>query len=137
MSENNEKVIKRIARLLAVTFLYSGSPNLVDRIANALSKEAVAKALYDAQRIVQVGFGKNEIKSYTKQDEKGKKYNIIQITVDNNNYEVRGSLPMEQDIEKFLSIIEKDIYYARKAGALAMSIVIRNVSREKVAQQVR
>ena len=134
MSENNEKVIRRIARLLAVTFLYSGSPTLVDRIANALSKEAVAKALYDAQRIVQVGFGKNEIVSHTKQDEKGKKYTIIQIA---NNYEVRGSLPTEQDIEKFLSMIEKDIYYARKAGALAMSIVTRNVSRGEVAQQVR
>ncbi|MEM3951514.1 MAG: type I-A CRISPR-associated protein Csa5, partial [Saccharolobus sp.] len=41
VKEEKEGIIGRVANLLAVGFLYSESPTLLDRFANALSKEAV------------------------------------------------------------------------------------------------
>ncbi|WP_016731904.1 type I-A CRISPR-associated protein Csa5 [Saccharolobus islandicus] len=115
-----EGIVRRIANLFATTYLYSESPTLVDRFANALSKEAVAKVLYDAQRIVQMGLDRDEIKSDIVKI-KDKDYPAIVIKKE-NSVQIVGYLPTDQDVEDFLSLIEKDVYYARKAGALAMSI---------------
>ncbi|AAK41676.1 type I-A CRISPR-associated protein Csa5 [Saccharolobus solfataricus] len=133
MAQKSEKenIIGRIANLLAVGFLYSESPTLVDRFANALSKEAVTKVLYDVQRIVQMGIDRSEIatttitiqgKDYPAQ---GKDYPAVNVNSSGAKYTVVGYLPTSQDIEDFLRMIEEDVYYARKAGALAMSIANR------------
>lgn len=120
-----EGIVRRIANLFATTYLYSESPTLVDRFANALSKEAVTKVLYDAQRIVQMGLDREEIKSDIVKI-KEKDYPAIVITKEKEkSVQIIGYLPTDQDVEDFLSLIEKDIYYARKAGALAMSIANR------------
>ncbi|AEE94623.1 CRISPR-associated protein, Csa5 [Acidianus hospitalis W1] len=123
--EKIEGIVRRIANLFATTYLYSESSMLVDRFANALSKEAVAKVLYDAQRIVQMGLDRDEIKSDIVKI-KEKDYPAIVITKEKEkSVQIIGYLPTDQDVEDFLSLIEKDVYYARKAGALAMSIANR------------
>ncbi len=120
-----EGIIKRIANLLAVGLFYGESPTLVDRFANALSKEAVAKVLYDVERIVQMGRQRREINEISI-NIKSKDLPAISVTSSVGKYQVIGYLPTTQDIEDFLGLIERDVYYARKAGALAMSIAIEN-----------
>jgi len=68
VKEEKEGIIVRVANLLAVGFLYSESPTLVDRFANALSKEAVTKVLYDVQRIVQMGIDRGELVEHDNYD---------------------------------------------------------------------
>jgi len=120
---DEDKIIRRVSNLLATAFLYSDSPTLIDRFANALSKEAVTKVLYDVQRVVEVGIDNNEIRNTKPEKGEG---NMIEIVKEEEGkkkviYKVFGYLPTDQDIENFLGMIEKDVYYARKAGALAMS----------------
>lgn len=122
--DQKEQILKRIANMFATVFIYSESPTLLDRFANALSKEAVSKVVYDAERIVQMGLDRKDITLGTAKIE-DKEYPAIIIKAENKSYTVIGSLPSDKDVEDFLSLIEKDIYYARKAGALAMSIVTR------------
>lgn len=122
--EEKEQVLKRIANMFATVFIYSESPTLLDRFANALSKEAVSKVIYDAERIVQMGLDRKEITLGSTKIE-DKEYPAILIRLENQTFPIIGSLPSDKDVEDFLSLIEKDIYYARKAGALAMSIVTR------------
>lgn len=110
--------------MFATVFIYSESPTLLDRFANALSKEAVSKVIYDAERIVQMGLDRKEITLGSTKIE-DKEYPAILIRLENQTFPIIGSLPSDKDVEDFLSLIEKDIYYARKAGALAMSIVTR------------
>ncbi|QXJ28867.1 CRISPR-associated protein, Csa5 family [Saccharolobus shibatae B12] len=124
VKEEKEGIIGRVANLLAVGFLYSESPTLLDRFANALSKEAVTKVLYDVQRIVQMGIDRSEIVSTTTTIQ-GKEYPAVNVTSSEGKYTIVGYLPTNQDIEDFLRMIEEDVYYARKAGALAMSIANR------------
>jgi len=42
---------------LAVASIYARSPTLLDRISNALSKEAAVKVIGDCERIVRTGQG--------------------------------------------------------------------------------
>jgi len=120
---DEDKIIRRVSNLLATAFLYSDSPTLIDRFANALSKEAVTKVLYDVQRVVEVGIDNNEIRNTKPEKGEGNMIEIVKEEEGNKKviYKVFGYLPTDQDIENFLGMIEKDVYYARKAGALAMS----------------
>nr|WP_221290567.1 type I-A CRISPR-associated protein Csa5 [Stygiolobus caldivivus] len=128
-----EGVLKRVANMLASVFVYSGSPTYVDRFANALSKEAVARVLYESQRVLQIGITNGEVKTgnaevtgravkATDKKEGENVYPAIIIRREDKQYAIIGFLPTDKDIEDFISLIEKDIYYARKAGALAMSV---------------
>ncbi len=114
----DEGILKRIANLLAVSSLYTDSPTLVDRITNALSKEAITKVLNDSQRIIESGISKGDIFRSKKDD-----HPIISIKGEPNMLSIYGYLPTTSDIENFLLEVEKDIYNARKAGAIAMSII--------------
>lgn len=120
---DEDKIIRRVSNLLATAFLYSDSPTLIDRFANALSKEAVTKVLYDVQRVVEVGIDNKEIRNTKPEKGEGNMIEIVKEEEGNKKvtYKVFGYLPTDQDIENFLGMIEKDVYYARKAGALAMS----------------
>lgn len=128
--EETEGVIKRMANLLAVVTIYSGSPTYVDRLANALSKEAVSRVVYEALRVLRVGIYNGEVTTGTikvKTKEGEAEYPAITVKVkekegQEKHYNVIGYLPTDTDVEKFMSLVEKDIYYSRKAGALAMSI---------------
>ena len=130
MSEQQHKVeeknvLRKIANLMAVSYLYDGSVTLLDRMSNALSKDIAIKALYDAERIVETGIRNQEIilfaKSANDEDEgKEKKYIIVKSA--DKSYIIYGSLPTGLDIEEFFSLLDKNIRYARKAGALAIGI---------------
>ena len=131
--EDIEGVIRRVANLLATVVVYTESPTYVDRFANALSKEAVSKVLYESQRVLQVGISDGEITTgkveaskeglkVTEKKEGENVYPAIIVKKKEGSKVLVGYLPTDKDIEDFLSLIEKDIYYARKAGALAMSI---------------
>ena len=127
--ERKETIVRKIANLFAALYLYDESPTLLDRLANALSKEAVAKVLYDAQRVVQMGLRDGDI---TTGKEKIDEKELFVINVKKEyekEYKIVGLLPSDRDVEDFLSLVEKDVYYARKAGALAMSIVNDVLSR--------
>lgn len=117
--------MRKIANLFATVTLYSDSPTLLDRFANALSKEAAIKVLYDAQRILQVGLKNNEVREDKEKGQDGKEYPVIRIQYKKGNevynYKVNGFLPLDSEVQQFISYLEKDIYYARRAGALAMS----------------
>ena len=123
--ERKETIVRKIANLFATLYLYDESPTLLDRLANALSKEAVAKVLYDAQRVVQMGLRDGDI---TTGKEKIDEKELFVINI-RKEYKIVGLLPSDRDVEDFLSLVEKDVYYARKAGALAMSIVNDVLSR--------
>ncbi|QIW22817.1 type I-A CRISPR-associated protein Csa5 [Sulfolobus sp. S-194] len=135
---DTEGIIRRVANLLASVFIYSESPTYVDRFANALSKEAVARVIYESQRIIQMGISSGEVKMGNAEisgktikitDKKeGEIFPAVIIkTKEGRNYVVIGYLPTDKDVEDFMSLVEKDIYYARKAGALAMSIANRSL----------
>ena len=131
--EEIEGLLKRVANMLASVTIYSGSPTYVDRFSNALSKEAVAKVVYESQRVLQVGISNGDIKlssvkikkgkdEESKEGEGGESYPAILIKTKEREYYIVGYLPTDKDVEDFLRLVEKDVYYARKAGALAMSI---------------
>jgi CRISPR type I-A-associated protein Csa5 len=132
-AEEIEGLIKRVANMLASVTIYSESPTYVDRFSNALSKEAVAKVVYESQRVLQVGISNGDIKmssvkikegkvEESKEGEGGESYPAILIKTKERKYYIVGYLPTDKDVEDFLRLVEKDVYYARKAGALAMSI---------------
>ncbi|MBB5254783.1 type I-A CRISPR-associated protein Csa5 [Sulfurisphaera ohwakuensis] len=136
---DTEGIIRRVANLLASVFIYSESPTYVDRFANALSKEAVARVIYESQRIIQMGISSGEVKmgnveisgkniKITDKKEGEESYPAVIIkTKEGRNYIVIGYLPTDKDVEDFMSLVERDIYYARKAGALAMSVANRSL----------
>jgi len=132
-AEEIEGLLKRVANMLASVTIYSESPTYVDRFSNALSKEAVAKVVYESQRVLQVGISNGDIKlssvkikegkvEESKESEGGESYPAISIKTKERKYYIVGYLPTDKDVEDFLRLVEKDVYYARKAGALAMSI---------------
>jgi CRISPR type I-A-associated protein Csa5 len=132
-AEEIEGLLKRVANMLASVTIYSESPTYVDRFSNALSKEAVAKVVYESQRVLQVGISNGDIKlssvkikegkvEESKEGEGGESYPAISIKTKEREYYIVGYLPTDKDVEDFLRLVEKDVYYARKAGALAMSI---------------
>lgn len=114
-------ILRKVSNLFATLYLYDQSPTLLDRLANALSKEAVAKVLYEAQRIIQMGLNNKDIWA-GKINKDNKELPAVFIKKsDKLVYNIIGYLPNDQDIADFLNLTEKDVYYARKTGALAMS----------------
>lgn len=116
--------LKRISTMLAAAVLYSGSPGVVDRMANALSKEAVAKVLNDAQRIVSVGIDRGEVVAQRSSSGQAD-YVVVTVRTVDRTYTLYGTLPSPGDVEDFTRELEKNIYVARKVGALAMAAVNR------------
>ncbi|QKR01116.1 type I-A CRISPR-associated protein Csa5 [Metallosphaera tengchongensis] len=124
--EDKELVLRRVANLLAVATIYADTPTFTDRMANALNKESVLRSIYDAERIVKVGKDRGEIMETREQGEhSGPWISVVETSDKGKNVKgkVFGYLPSEQDVEKFLNYVEKDIYLARKVGALAMAAV--------------
>ncbi|MCY0860748.1 MAG: type I-A CRISPR-associated protein Csa5 [Sulfolobaceae archaeon] len=120
-SEVNEIVLKKVANLLAVATIYAETPTFTDRMANSLSKESVVRSIYDAERIVSVGKSRGEIMETTEVEEGTNESRPIIVIKEKGK--IYGTLPNESDISEFLDYVERDIYLARKVGAIAMSIV--------------
>ncbi|WP_148230908.1 type I-A CRISPR-associated protein Csa5 [Metallosphaera cuprina] len=120
MSSNLEFTIKKVANLLAAVSIYAESPTFLDRISNALSKEAVVKVIGESERILNVGLNNKEINKLP-----GEKPQIsIKVSKDGEKTVIiYGDLPTPYDVEQFIHDVENNIYLARKAGALAMATV--------------
>lgn len=56
-----EPRLRRVANLLATASIYAETPTLLDRISNALSKEAAVKVIGDCERIVNTGLNRERL----------------------------------------------------------------------------
>ncbi|MEW9492542.1 MAG: type I-A CRISPR-associated protein Csa5 [Candidatus Aramenus sulfurataquae] len=124
VEEKQERAIENVATLLAVATLYANAPTFTDRMSNALNKESVMRALYDAERVVLAGKNKGDITEGKEKGSKGGDISVISVKVaENETAKVYGYLPSDLDVEEFLRMAERDIYIARKVGAIAISKV--------------
>lgn len=124
--EELDRSVERVTNLLAAVTIYTESPRYVDVMANALSKEPVSRILYEALRTIEVGLSNGDIKVGPYGGET--KYQAIVIAKAEegaSNKVVYGSLPNEDELNAFLSEVEKNIYVARKAAVLAMGKVAK------------
>lgn len=132
--DREKRIVQRVANLFAVATLYSGSPTLIDRLANSLSKDTATKVLYDAERIVQSGLNQGDIKREKLQGDKNE-YTAMTVKRDEKEgsrpYTITGSIALDDDVEDFLILISKDIYFARKVASRAMALVNQAVLRDE------
>lgn len=110
---------------MAVASIYARSPTLLDRISNALSKEAAVKVIGDCERIVRTGLDRGEIRQSTVKRNNSELPALIVREGGEEGKErtVIGYMATTTDVESFIEQVERDVYSARKAGAIAMSIV--------------
>ena len=118
MSQQIWKILDRIATLLASVMLQSNTYSLADRLSNALSVEAVIKAVYEAYR----SFDTLERHQIIIKTDDGVK--VFAEDGERKEYLVRGWLPSALDIEKFIEAAKKDPTIARDLATLAMSKVV-------------
>ncbi|ABP95305.1 CRISPR-associated protein, Csa5 family [Metallosphaera sedula] len=116
-----EPRLRRVANLLATASIYAETPTLLDRISNALSKEAAVKVIGDCERIVNTGLNRGEIRLQT--GENPRIYIDVKEGERTKTYELYGSLSSSEDVTQFIEDVERDIYTARKVGAVAMATV--------------
>jgi CRISPR type I-A-associated protein Csa5 len=129
MSARETQYIHReIANALAAYTLATRSYTVLDRLANAISADAVTKAIYELGRSLDV------IIRTSKDDQ------AISYSEDNNikikgrwgndvkEFKIRGSLPNEYEYKRFLEQAGKDIIVARSTAAYASSIIASQVS---------
>nr|MCL7344923.1 type I-A CRISPR-associated protein Csa5 [Candidatus Aramenus sulfurataquae] len=113
VEEKQERAIENVATLLAVATLYANAPTFTDRMSNALNKESVMRALYDAERVVLAGKNKGDITEGKEKGSKGGDISVISVKVaENETAKVYGYLPSDLDVEEFLRMAERDIYIA-------------------------
>lgn len=131
--KEEEDIIKkhiRVRNLLTSVALAMGHYTLLDRLSNAVSIDAVQKAVYEASRISAALIGSKEkkleqiIKEETKDKEKEQKPYIKVDIDDKSYYEFYGSLPSSTDIDQFLTDCMKNIRISRIIGASAMGHVM-------------
>lgn len=116
-----EPRLRKVANLLATASIYAETPTLLDRISNALSKEAAVKVIGDCERIVNTGLNRGEIRLQT--GENPRIYIDVKEGERTKTYELYGSLSSSEDVTQFIEDVERDIYTARKVGAVAMATV--------------
>ncbi|WP_238026457.1 type I-A CRISPR-associated protein Csa5 [Metallosphaera javensis (ex Hofmann et al. 2022)] len=98
-------------------------------MSNALSKEAAVKVIGDCERIVNTGINRGEIRVQT-----GENSRVIVTVKEGDNtktFELYGQLSTSEDVNQFIEDVEKDIYTARKVGAIAMAMVNSALSPRK------
>lgn len=122
---------RKVANLLASTALLMGYTNIIDRIANSLSIDPVARTVYEAGKIVSSATDSEEyIKEITKDD---KPYIEIRVKgkgeKSSNLYYLFGKLPSKEDIEEFLKDVIEDIRVARIVAATAMTSYSQSLRR--------
>jgi len=117
-----EKHIK-VANMLASVTLFQGHSTLLDRLANALSIDAVQRAIYEANRIISTIYSRESEDEYIEQEIKeGKPYIYVKTKDKDEPYQIFGYLASSQDINDFLKDCVKDIRVARIIAASAMGI---------------
>ena len=123
---NNLKEFESIAVLLASVSIQSQSYSLIDRLANALSSDVVGKVLYEASRNLDTMVRRGNVKIEEKiEGDKRITRVLIYPEPGATPIEIRGRLPDQNTIEKFIEAAYKDINIARNIAAIAMNIVAR------------
>jgi CRISPR type I-A-associated protein Csa5 len=109
-----------VSLLLASASLITGSPTLIDRVANALTMDSVIKSINDALRVVE-SFQKNssEVNGITEtQDRK------TILKVDGKTFIFPATLSSTRQVQDFFIEAEKDIRIARAVAALAEGLIV-------------
>lgn len=113
---------KKIAALLASATIITGSPTIIDRMANALTSEQALRSLSDALRIIiSIKQSGSSLTTLQEKDE-----NVLITKVEENvthQYTIPYGLPNESDIGSFIDYVSEDISMARKLGTLAANLV--------------
>jgi len=128
---DEKKIIRRIARLLAIAYLYSKSPTIIDRIVNSISKDVIVDSIYNAIRTIDIGTRSGDIYFDMKTNEDNKTRIYIYVKNDEEGkkpYKIAGSLPSENDLETFFDLVSKKTFYAKEAGAQGLVLAFRNSS---------
>jgi CRISPR type I-A-associated protein Csa5 len=139
--ESQTTIHKEVANALAAYTLATRSYTVLDRLANAISADAVIKAIYELNRSLDVIIrnSKDQVISYNERERK------ILITSrwgnDTRTFTIEGNLPNEYEYQSFLEKASKDIMVARSTAAYASSIIASKVSssqmpREEMGSQV-
>ncbi|MEM2107157.1 MAG: hypothetical protein QXV46_05030 [Candidatus Bathyarchaeia archaeon] len=118
----------KLSNALAAIVLASRSYTILDRLANAISQDAVTKAVYELGRNLEV------IIRNPKDDQAIRlREGLIEVTSKWGDspvtVEIRGQLPEPRDYEEFLNATASDIQVARRTAAYASGLVASTLAR--------
>ncbi len=125
----SELIHKEIANALASYTLATRSYTILDRLANAISIDAVTKAIYELGRSLDV------IIRNQKEDQAILYSNENKITIRGRwgdgiaTFTIYGRLPNEYNYSSFLEEASKDIMVVRETAAYASAIIASQASR--------
>jgi CRISPR type I-A-associated protein Csa5 len=124
---DSKLVHKEIANALAAVTLATRSYTILDRLGNAISLDAVDKAVYELTRSLSVMHGnpKEGQSIEVKGDEilvKG------EWQKKQREFRIEGPLPTSEDYRQFLEEAAKDIKIARHTAAYAAGVVASKLS---------
>ncbi len=136
LSKEVQTIHKEVANALAAYTLATRSYTVLDRLANAISADAVIKAIYELNRSLDVIIrnSKEDQAIYYNENEGN-------ITINGrwgNNimkFTIKGHLPNEYKYSSFLEEASKDIMVARSTAAYASSIIASQISRAEVEKR--
>ncbi|MGC9069036.1 MAG: hypothetical protein ACP5IZ_08700 [Thermoprotei archaeon] len=139
-SQEKQKSIykyRKIAAILATAALITESPNIIDRMANALTSEQAIRALNDALRIIESIKSSSSKSSSSKIKlhetiKDGKPYIEITVASEKPNEPPRSisvpyGFPNESDVTIFIDDVSENVFIARKIGTLASALVVEGL----------
>jgi len=109
-----------VSLLLASASLITGSPTLIDRVANALTIDSVIKSINDALRVVE-SFQKNSSEVNGIKETQDRK---TILKVDGKTFIFPATLSSTRQVQDFFIEAEKDIRIARAVAALAEALIV-------------
>ncbi len=116
-----------VSLLLASASLITGSPTLIDRVANALTMDSVIKSTNDALRVVE-SFQKNSSEVNGIMETQDRK---TILKVDGKTFIFPATLSSTRQVQDFFIEAEKDIRIARAVAALAEALIVDSRRSEK------
>ncbi len=136
--ETQTLIHRETANALAAYTLATRSYTVLDRLANAISVDAVSKAIYELCRSLDVVIRtskEDQAISYNESEGKGRIIIRSRWGNDVKDFTINGRLPNEYEYKSFLEQASKDIMVARSTAAYASSIIATQVSRAERASQ--
>jgi CRISPR type I-A-associated protein Csa5 len=109
-----------VSLLLASASLITGSPTLIDRVANALTIDSVIKSINDALRVVE-SFQKNSSEVNGIMETQDRK---TILKVDGKTFIFPATLSSTRQVQDFFIEAEKDVRIARAVAALAEALIV-------------
>jgi|ECHhosMinimDraft_1075155.scaffolds.fasta_scaffold00899_6 CRISPR type I-A-associated protein Csa5 len=109
-----------VSLLLASASLITGSPTLIDRVANALTIDSVIKSINDALRVVE-SFQKNSSEVNGIKETQDRK---TILKVDGKTFIFPATLSSTRQVQDFFIEAEKDVRIARAVAALAEALIV-------------